>query len=97
MLYIQPRMIEPTTLSIGLYLIAKSPRTITKTHKYFNRNPLLIKKNICKWILKHHEPLKDTIIDEYNDQLLYLLNSVNINPSIFLMIYTLALVLIIIF
>lgn len=96
MLYIQPYMIEPATASIGLYIIAKSPRTITKTHKYFNRNPLLVKKKICKWILKHHEPLKDTIIDEYNDYLINILNSVNINPSIFLLMYTLALILVII-
>jgi hypothetical protein len=96
MLYIQPRMIEPATASIGLYIIAKSPRTITKTHKFLNRNPLLVKKKLCKWILKNHEPLTDIIIDEYNDQLVNLLNLININPSIFLIIYIFALILIIV-
>jgi hypothetical protein len=96
MLYIQPRMIEPATLSIGLYIIAKSPRTIPKTHKYFNKNPLLIKKKLCKWVLKHHEPLTDTIIEEYNEQLLNIINIVSINPSIFILMYAIALVLIIV-
>jgi len=97
MLYIQPVMLEPTTVSIGLYLLAKSPSTITKTHKYINRNPILLKKKICKWILKHHEPLIDTIIDENNENLLSILNLVNFNPSIFLLIYLVALFLIVIF
>jgi len=97
MLFINPKMIEPTTLSIGIYIISKTPTTIPKTHKYFNKNPLLVKKKICKWLLRHHEPLRDTIIDEYNDQLLYVINLIKINPSIFLMLYLIALLLIIIF
>ena len=97
MLFINPKMIEPTTLSIGIYIISKTPTTLPKTHKYFNKNPLLVKKKICKWLLRHHEPLIDTIIDEYNDQLLYVINLIKINPSIFLMLYLIALLLIIIF
>lgn len=97
MLYIQPIMLEPATVSIGLYLLAKTPKTIIKSHRYINRNPILIKRKICKWILKNHEPLIDTIIDEHNDQLVSLLNLINLNPSIFMIIYTMMLFLIIIF
>jgi hypothetical protein len=97
MLFINPKMIEPTTLSIGIYIISKTPTTLQNTHKYFNRNPLLVKKKLCKWILRHNEPLRDTIIDEYNDQLLYVVNLIKINPSIFLLLYIIALLVIIIF
>ena len=67
-------MLEPATVSIGLYLLAKTPTTINKTHKYLNRNPMLIKKKFCKWVLKNHDPLLDTIIEETNDQIIPVLN-----------------------
>lgn len=90
-------MLEPATVSIGLYLLAKTPSAINKSHRYLNKNPFLIKKKVCKWLLKHHEPLIDTIIDENNDQLVSMLNLVSLNPSIFLLIYIVALFMIVIF
>lgn len=90
-------MLEPATVSIGLYLLAKTPTTINKTQKYLNRNPMLIKKKFCKWVLKNHDPLLDTIIEETNDQIIPVLNLIKINPSIFLLIYVIALFLVIIF
>lgn len=97
MLYINPVMLEPATVSIGLYLLAKTPSTINKTQKYLNRNPILIKKKFCKWVLKNHDPLLDTIIEETNDQIIPVLNLIKINPSIFLLIYIIALFLVILF
>jgi hypothetical protein len=97
MLYINPVMLEPATVSIGLYLLAKTPTTINKTHKYLNRNPMLIKKKFCKWVLKNHDPLLDTIIEETNDQIIPVLNLIKINPSVFLFIYVIALFLVILF
>ncbi len=90
-------MLEPATVSIGLYLLAKTPATINKTQKYLNRNPMLIKKKFCKWVLKNHDPLLDTIIEETNDQIIPVLNLIKINPSIFLLIYVIALFLVILF
>jgi len=46
MLYIHTTMLEPATLSIGLYLIAKSHKNINNRIIY--KNPLLFKKKICK-------------------------------------------------
>lgn len=90
-------MLEPATVSIGLYLLAKTPKAINKSHRYLNKNPFLIKKKVCRWLLKNHEPLIDTIIDENNDQLVSMLNLVSLNPSIFLFIYIIALFMIVIF
>jgi len=97
MLYINPVMLEPATVSLGLYLLAKTPKTLVHTHKYFNKNPLILKKKVCKWILQHHEPLMDVAIDEYNDLLVSIINLIKINPSIFLLIYAIALFLVILF
>lgn len=97
MLYIKPVMLEPATVSIGLYLLTKTPTTINKNHKYLNRNPMIIKKKICKWVLKNHHTLIDTIIEETNDQIIPVINLIKINPSIFMIIYIIALFLVIIF
>jgi len=97
---IHPRMIEPATASIGLYILAKTPLHLDKNNKIIKKKPILFKKKICKWIYKNHHTILDTIIDEANDYLLDSLNVIkiiNFNPSIFLIMYILALLLIIIF
>ena len=106
MMYIIPQMrlhltmIEPATASIGLYLLARTPIHIDKNNKIIKRKPILFKSKICKWLHKNHHTIIETIIDEANDYLLDSLNilsNANFNPSIFLILYILALILIIIF
>jgi len=94
---LHPKMIEPATASIGLYLLVRTPVHMDKNNKIIKKKPILFKKKICKWFHKNHHTIIDTIIDETNDYLLDSLNIININPSIFLIVYILALMLIIIF
>lgn len=106
MMYIVPqarlhlKMIEPATASIGLYLLAKTPIHINKNNKIIKRKPILFKSKICKWLSKNYDTIIDVFIDETNDYLLDSLNIIkliNFNPSIFIILYILALILIIIF
>jgi hypothetical protein len=100
MMYIQTIMLEPVTASIGLYLLARTPIHMDKNNRIIRRKPLYLKKKICRWIHKNHPAIIDTIIDETNDYLLDSLNIVkliNLNPSLFLVLYIFALMLIIVF
>lgn len=100
MLYITPVMLEPATASIAVYLLAKAPLDINKNKNLLLKRPYQFKKKVCKWILYNKNELIDTLIDEGNDYLLDSLNIIKImqfNPSIFLIIYIIALVLVIIF
>jgi hypothetical protein len=100
MLYIKPMMLEPTTASIAVYLLAKTPLGITKNRRLILRKPFYVKRKICKWVLYNQHQLIDTLIDEGNDFFIDSLNLIKIsqfNPSIFLALYIIALVLVIIF
>ncbi len=100
MLYIKPMMLEPTTASIAVYLLAKTPLTITKNRRLILRKPFHVKRKICKWVLYNQHQLIDTLIDEGNDFFIDSLNLIKIsqfNPSIFLALYIIALILVIIF
>ncbi len=100
MLYIKPMMLEPTTASIAVYLLAKTPVTITKNKRLILRKPYHVKNKICKWVLYNQHQLVDTLIDEGNDFFIDSLNLIKIshfNPSIFLALYIIALILVIIF
>jgi hypothetical protein len=94
MYYIQPLMLEPLSVSVGMYLIGNMPLTINKNYKIINKNPILFKKKICKMIKNNKDIIFDIIIDETNDYMYDFLNSIkiiNINPSIFLILYILVL------
>ena len=100
MLFINPTMLEPATVSIGLYLLAKTPLNINRNRQIFTKNPILVKKKVCKWINKNHHIILDTMTEEGNEYLLDILNLIKIiklNPSIFVIIYVMALFLVIIF
>lgn len=92
-MYIAPLMIEPTTASIAIYLLSKTPRNINKI-----KRPYYIKKRICKWIIHNQNELRNGIIDETSDYIVNIINiidAININPSIFIIIYIISLILII--
>ncbi len=91
------KMIEPASASIAVYLITRGTKTINRDKRLLNKNPILIKKKICKWILRNKEEVSNSIIDETNDLMMDSLNLIHINPSIFLMIYILILFIKIIF
>lgn len=98
-MYIKTLMLEPATVSVGVYLITKLPVSINKNRRIIKR-PLLIKQKICKWISKNHHTLIDTITDESSDYFMDAINNmylIKLNPSIFIVLYIIALFLIIIF
>lgn len=102
MLYINtpPMMIEPATASIAVYLLVKTPKTLIQNHNRILKRPHHYKQKVCNWIVRNHHTLSDTIMDETYDYILDMLNIIkiiNYNPSIFVMIYIIALIMIIIF
>jgi hypothetical protein len=97
------RMIEPVTVSFGLYLLTSRPSIFT-----VNRKPLYLKKKLCRWIKKHSETMIDISVNEGSeliaDNFNYLnhfnhLNSLNhlLNPSIYLILYLILCLYVIIF
>ena len=94
------KMIEPASASIAVYLITRGTKTINRDKRLLNKNPLFIKKRVCKWILRNREEVINSIIDETNDFMMDSLNLIHIkyfNPSIFILIYMLLLIITIIF
>lgn len=95
-----PMMIEPATASIAVYLLAKTPETINKHHHRFVKRPFHYKKKLCNWMVHNREMITDAIIDETNDYIFDMLNIIkiiNYNPSIFMVIYIIIMILVIIF
>lgn len=98
--YIIPKMLEPATASIAIYLLAKTPLDINRNHKIILRRPYHVKRKVCKWILHNRNELTERFIDETSDYLIDVLNLVkiiNFNPSIFVMIYIMLLIIVIVF
>lgn len=92
-------MIEPASASIAVYLITRGTTTLDRHKKLINKNPIFIKKKICKWIFKNREEIINSIIDETNDFMIDSLNLIHIktfDPSIFIIIYMLLLIITII-
>lgn len=97
-MFINPIMLEPATASIAVYLLAKTPFDINRNRRLLLRRPYYLKKKVCKWVLYNKNELADRIIDESSDYLIDTLNIIkiiNMNPSIFVIIYVLLLFMII--
>lgn len=90
------KMIEPASASIAFYLITKGTKTINRDKRLLNKNPFYVKKKICKWIFQHREEIINTIVDETNDFMMDSLNLIHLNPSIFVIIYLMIIVITII-
>ena len=91
------KMIEPATLSFGLYIISRSPLSISKIK---TKNPLRLKKTLCKWIKKHSHTILDVSLDEGSELVLDNINHIikfNPNPSIYLILYCILLLYVIFF
>lgn len=94
------KMIEPASASIAVYLISRGTKTINRDKRLLDKNPIFIKKKVCKWILRNREEVVNSIIDETNEYMMDSLNLIHIkylNPSIFIMIYILLILITIIF
>jgi len=94
------KMLEPATASIAVYLITRGTTRIDGYKKLINRNPFYIKKKVCKWILRNREEVVNSIIDETNDFMMDSLNIIHIksfDPSIFMIVYLILLMIAIIF
>lgn len=90
------KMIEPASASIAVYLITRGTKTINRDKRLLNKNPTFIKKKICKWILRNKEEVINSVIDETNEFMMDSLNLIHIkyiDPSIFMMIYIILLLL----
>jgi hypothetical protein len=88
-------MIEPVSASIAVYLITKGTKTIKRDKRLIEKNPYYIKKKFCKLISKNREEIINLIIDETNDYIMDSFNLIHlkyINPSIFLIIYMLLII-----
>ena len=94
-MFINTVMIEPTTASIAVYLLLRSPNI--NNNRLIKRNPLYIKKKFCRWVKKNKHTILETTIDEFSDYVMDNINIFHINPSIPFIIYLIALILIILF
>lgn len=95
------KMLEPASASIAFYLISKSP-DITKN--IIKKKPLYLRKKTCRWLKHNKHELMDAFIEEANDLIIDNINILykvlylkTINPSIFLVIYSIILIIAIIF
>lgn len=99
MMYINPIMLEPTTASIAVYLLSRTT-TLTRNKRLIDRNPFYMKKKICKWVLRNKKELVEIVIDETNELAMESLNFIHLkylNPSIFITIYLILLIIVIVF
>lgn len=103
------KMIEPITISFGLYIISSPPI------QNFNRNHLYLKKKFCRWSKKHKEAILDIVLDEGSELVLdntinhinsinYIINKFNhisiikfTNPTIYFILYCVLILYVIIF
>jgi hypothetical protein len=95
-MFISPMMIEPTTASFAVFLLSKTSEI---NFRIMKRKPFHYKKKICKWIKYNNRDIIDISIDELGDTTLDIFNAIihiNPNPSYFLLIYSLLLIIIII-
>lgn len=93
-------MLEPATASIAIYLLAKTPLNINKNKRLIMRRPFHAKRKVCRWLIYNKNELTERIVDETSDYIIDVLNLIkiiNFNPSIFVMIYILLLIIVIIF
>jgi hypothetical protein len=102
MLYINapPMMLEPATASIAIYLLVETPKTLIKGHNRIIKRPFHYKRKICNWVASNHHTITETVIDETSDNLINIINTIkiiNYNPSIFMIIYIMLLIIIILF
>jgi len=98
MIYI--KMLEPTTASIAVYLITTGTIRINKHKRLMEKNPFYMKKKVCKWFLLNKDELMNSVIDESNDFIMDTINYVHLkyyNPSLFMIIYILIIILVILF
>lgn len=95
-MFIIPKMIEPTTASIAVFLLTKTTQMNLRIVK---RRPLHYKKKICKWIKQNNKDFMEITMDELGDTFLDIVNNIihfNPHPSSYLLIYSLLLIIIII-
>ena len=95
-MFIIPKMIEPTTASVAVYLLSKTSDINLKIMK---RKPFHYKKKICKWIKKNNHEVIEISMDELGDTMLDFINNIilfNPHPSSYLLLYSLLLIIIII-
>ncbi len=93
-------MLEPATASIAIYLLAKTPLNINKNKRLIMRRPFHVKRKVFRWLIYNKNELTERIVDETSDYIIDVLNLIkiiNFNPSIFVMIYILLLIIVIIF
>ena len=86
-----PKMLEPTTASVAIYLLTK---TTTLKRNVIQKKPLHYKQKLCKWVCKNKHTIIDVGIDEIADIVFDITNNIHImsNPSLLVIIYSLLLI-----
>lgn len=95
-MFIIPKMIEPTTASVVVFLLSK---TSNMNVKILQKRPLYYKKKICKWIKRNNHDIIEVGMDELGDMILDITNNIihfAPHPSLYLLIYFIILIIIII-
>ena len=89
------RMLEPTTVSLALYLFT---RTTKLKPNIIKRSPFHYKKRICKWFNKNKHTIIEIGVDEIADSIFDLSNYLHFQqlPTISIMLYFVLLVLFIV-
>ena len=100
-MFISPLMLEPATASIAIYLLTKTTKLNDGIQRrLLLKKPINFKKKICRWAYQNKHELIDSLIDETNDIMIDTINQLQIfktiNPSIFLCLYIIALIIVII-
>lgn len=100
-MYITPMMLEPATASLAVYLLTKTSNFRDgKTRRLLIKKPMDFKRKACKWIHynKEHlvEALVEALLEEGNEIVIDYINQLQplkaINPSIFLCLYLMAII-----
>jgi hypothetical protein len=96
-MYITPMMLEPATASLAVYLLTKTSNFRDgKTRRLLIKKPMDFKRKACKWIHYNKEHLVEALLEEGNEIVIDYINQLQplkaINPSIFLCLYLIAII-----
>ena len=101
MMFINPNMLEPTTISLCIFIATSATKNTLKYKDLLFKKPLALKRKCCKWIYKNKDSLIDISLDEGSDLIFDNLNNLehlmHLNPSYFFIMYFIALIFILLF
>jgi|688.fasta_scaffold925953_1 hypothetical protein len=96
-MYITPMMLEPATASLAVYLLTKTSKFAdSKTRRLLIKKPMVFKSKICKTIYNNKEDIIDSLLEEGNEIIIDYINQLQlfkiVNPSIFVCLYIIVII-----